>query len=429
MKKSFDIVIVGAGPAGLSAALAAAESGQRIAIIDSNPQIGGQIWRASPHFTVPALALALYQQIASAPNIEVIAMAKVVAAPRTGQLLIERPDSSFLLEYQQLILCTGARELFLPFPGWTLPGVTGAGGLQALVKAGSQIKNQRIVIAGSGPLLLASAETAQKAGAQVLLIAEQASKSSVRHFGLKLWRWPAKVWQALSLPHQLYQPNQYVIEALGQQRLEAVRIQTAQGVVEMACDRLACGFGLVPNIQLGQLLGCQIEQQALSVDDFQLSTKAQIYAAGECTGFGGSELSLVEGRIAGYAATQQLQKAAGLFQKRQSYQYFAQLLQQHFKLRDELKQLARAETILCRCEDVSYAKVAARASWIDAKLHTRCGMGACQGSTCATTAAFLFDWTLAQSRPPLLPTRAESLIAMSDCSLSEESNTLEEVSY
>ncbi|MDW7571875.1 FAD/NAD(P)-binding oxidoreductase, partial [Klebsiella pneumoniae] len=97
--------------------------------------------------------------------------AKIVAAPLAGQLLVERPHDSLNLSYRQLKLCTGARELFLPFPGLTLPGVTGAGGLQALIKAGTPVKNERIVIAGSGPLLLASANTAKKAEAQVLFVA------------------------------------------------------------------------------------------------------------------------------------------------------------------------------------------------------------------------------------------------------------------
>ncbi|ABO11756.1 putative oxidoreductase [Acinetobacter baumannii ATCC 17978] len=103
-----------------------------------------------------------YQQIKAHSNIEFMFGAKIVAAPFAGQLLVERPHDSLNLSYRQLILCTGARELFLPFPGWTLPGVTGAGGLQALIKAGTPVKNERIVIAGSGPLLLASADTAKK---------------------------------------------------------------------------------------------------------------------------------------------------------------------------------------------------------------------------------------------------------------------------
>lgn len=420
MKTEYDIVIVGAGPAGLSAAIAAAESGQSVVILDNNPQAGGQIWRAGPIFPVPEIAQEKYRQIQAAPNIDLLYSAKIVAAPFAGQLLIELADTSINLTYQCLILCIGARELFLPFPGWTLPGVTGAGGLQALIKAGTPVKAERVVIAGSGPLLLASADTAQKAGAEVLYVAEQASKEAVRRFAFQLWRWPAKILQALSMPYRLYQPDNYVIEAIGKDRLERVRLQTPKGIVEIACDRLACGFGLVPNTQLAQLLGCQLKQNAIVVDEYQRSSVSQIFAAGECTGFGGSELSMVEGSIAGYTATGQNQKARQLFAQRQRYQTFAHLLGESFKLRPELKKLARPDTIFCRCEDVSYAKVLERESWIDAKLHTRCGMGACQGSTCATAAACLFDWQLPNARPPLLPTRVKSLIAMSTTPLNQK---------
>ncbi|KAA5586518.1 FAD/NAD(P)-binding oxidoreductase, partial [Pseudomonas aeruginosa] len=117
-------------------------------------------------------------------------------------------------------------------------------------------------IAGSGPLLLASADTAKKAEAQGLYVAEQAASSSVRKFELQLWSWPSKIIQALSLPYRLNQPNSYVVEANGQERLERVRLQTPKGIIEDECDRLACGFGLVPNTQLGQLLGCQIKDNA-----------------------------------------------------------------------------------------------------------------------------------------------------------------------
>ncbi|MFX5191331.1 FAD-dependent oxidoreductase, partial [Acinetobacter baumannii] len=110
-----------------------------------------------------------------------------------------------------------------------------------------------------------------------------------------LWRWPSKIIQALSLPYRLYQPNSYVVEAIGQERLERVRLQTPKGIIEIECDRLACGFGLVPNTQLGQLMGCQIKDNAITVDDYQRTSQPQVWAAGECTGFGGSELAMVEG--------------------------------------------------------------------------------------------------------------------------------------
>lgn len=412
MKTDYDIIIVGAGPAGLAAAIAAAESGKHIALLDDNPIAGGQIWRAGPHIKLPKLAIRKRQQVAELTNVALINGAKIVAAPLQGNLLVELAEQSYNFHYRQLVICTGARELFLPFPGWTLPGVTGVGGLQALIKAGMPVANERIVIAGSGPLLLASAATAKKRGASLAYIAEQATKASVHRFARSLWRWPHKLLQAITLPHSHYHCASYVVEALGTDRLEAVKIETAKGLIEVACDRLACGFGLAPNIQLGQMLGCHLTDNALAVDKFQRTSQLNIYAAGECTGFGGSELAMVEGSRAGYAVIGQLDKAAALHGEHDRWQNFADLLASSFTLRPELKTLAKADTLLCRCEDVPFAKVAIRSNWIDAKQHTRCGMGACQGRTCASAAKFLFDWQLPNARPPLFPTRVDTLINM-----------------
>lgn len=412
MNKKYDVVIVGAGPAGLSAALSAAESGQNIVILDNNPQPGGQIWRAGPVFPIPPLAKEKYDKLEKFKNIDFIYSAKIVASFNQNQLIVELSDHALTLTYTNLILCTGARELFLPFPGWTLEGVTGAGGLQALIKAGTPIKNERIVIAGSGPLLLASAQTARKAQAHVVYIAEQAPKSKTYKFALQLWQWPQKIFQALSMPFHLYQPNSYIIEAIGTNKLEAVRLQTPSGVVTIECDRLACGFGLVPNIQLAQMLKCHIEENQIKTNQYQLTSQSNIYAAGECTGFGGSELSIIEGTLAGYAATNDLERANELLTQKQHYQKFADLLKHSFNLRPEIKQLARPDTIFCRCEDVSFEKISNRKNWIDAKIHTRCGMGACQGSTCAATAACLFDWEIKNARPPVFPARLKTLTTM-----------------
>jgi len=412
MNTEYDIIIVGAGPAGLSAAIAAAESGKQIALLDDNPLAGGQIWRAGPNIKLPKLALEKRQQVADLVNVTLINSAKIVAAPSEGTLLVELAEQSYNFHYHKLIICTGAREMYLPFPGWTLPGVTGVGGLQALIKADMPVVNERIVFAGSGPLVLASAATAKKAGAKIVYIAEQASKAKVHKFASHLWRWPHKLLQAMTLPHSHYRCDSYVLEALGKDKLQAVKIQTPKGVKEVVCDRLACGFGLVPNIQLGQMLGCHLANDAIAVDNLQRTSQLNIFAAGECTGFGGSELAMTEGSRAGYAVIGQLDKATALQSEHEKWQRFADLLNSSFVLRQELKTLAKADTILCRCEDVSFAKVAVRNNWIDAKQHTRCGMGACQGRTCASAAKFLFDWQLPNARPPLFPTRVETLIAM-----------------
>ncbi|MDI9674875.1 FAD/NAD(P)-binding oxidoreductase, partial [Pseudomonas aeruginosa] len=128
------------------------------------------------------------------------------------RLLLEDPQRGWQVGYRRLVLCTGARELLLPFPGWTLPGVTGAGGLQALAKGGL-------------PQLAGPAREAYGEGGQ---------GSRRRLFA------------------RSYRADSYVLAALGEERLEAVRLREGGRVREIACERLACGFGLVPNVQLGQ---------------------------------------------------------------------------------------------------------------------------------------------------------------------------------
>ncbi|CAI8839190.1 NAD(P)/FAD-dependent oxidoreductase [Pseudomonas donghuensis] len=414
MNEHTNLLIIGAGPAGLAAALAAAPRATRIVLLDDNPLPGGQIWRDGPQAKVPAQARQLREQVLACTNVQYYSGTRVIAQPGPDTLLVEDPERGWQIRYDRLILCTGARELLLPFPGWTLPGVTGAGGLQALIKGGIPVHNQRIVIAGSGPLLLASAATAKANGARVLRIAEQASGAAVAGFAAQLPRWPRKLLQSISLFDRQYRTASHVLAALGTDRLEGVRLKHKGKVVEMACDRLACGFGLIPNIQLAEALGCAVEQQAIAVDAWQATSQPGIYAAGECTGFGGSERALVEGAIAGCAATGNRQAAQQLWRRRARWHGFASALNNAFALDPALKSLATADTLVCRCEDVPYAALVGHRDWRQAKLASRCGMGACQGRVCGAATAHLFGWQPSAPRPPFSPARIDTLLCLEE---------------
>ena len=408
-----DIAIVGAGPAGLSAAQAALQSGASVAIVDDNPRAGGQIWRQGPGVAVPAAAGARLK-VLSHPNVRHLAATRIVAESKPGSLLLEDDERGLLLEYGTLILCCGARELLLPFPGWTLPGVTGAGGLQALIKQGLDVRGRRTVIAGSGPLLLASAATARHAGARVLRVLEQATRADVLGFGAGLWRWPSKLVQATQLMTAAYRPDAHVVEAFGDKRLEGVRIRQGGRETELECDRLACGFGLVPNTVLPSHLGCRLENGAVAVDTYQRTSRAGHFAAGECTGVGGSELAIVEGEIAGCVATGQSGRLSVLIERRARWQAFADAVRERFAIREPIRNLARPDTLICRCEDVRFDAVANAPGWAAAKLQSRCGMGACQGRVCGAATRALLGWTPPVPRTPLVPARIGTLL-LDDC--------------
>ncbi|WP_283188299.1 FAD/NAD(P)-binding oxidoreductase [Pseudomonas sp. PMCC200344] len=414
MSEHADLLIIGAGPAGMAAALAAAPSGAHIVLLDDNPLPGGQIWRDGPQVKLPNPARQMRERLEACSNIRRHSGTRVIACAGPKQLLVEDADRGWLIGYDKLILCTGARELLLPFPGWTLPGVTGAGGLQALIKGGLPVQDERIVIAGSGPLLLASAATAKHNGARVLRIAEQACAAAVAGFAAQLPRWPNKLMQSVTLFDRHYRTGTHVLAALGNERLEGVRLQQQGKIVELECDRLACGFGLIPNTQLGQALGCELEDQAIAVDAWQTTRRADHFAAGECTGFGGSELALVEGAIAGHAAVGDLDSARALWPRRARWQGFANALNKAFTLDPQLKSLAQPDTLVCRCEDVPYAALAGHTDWREAKLASRCGMGACQGRVCGGALQHLFGWQPSAPRPPFSPARIETLLCLDD---------------
>ncbi|MHB9834264.1 FAD-dependent oxidoreductase [Paraburkholderia terrae] len=416
----FDVVVVGAGPAGLAAACEAAKTGARVAVLDDNPRAGGQVWRNGPAHPPSDELAALLHGICATGNVMLASAMRVIAPLDKGRLLIESAEQGgACIGYDRLILATGARELLLPFDGWTLPGVTGAGGLQALIKGGVPVRGERIVIAGSGPLLLASLATARAAGARVVAVIEQAPMASVLRFGVSLGATPAKLVQAAQLTRGFaglrYLTSSVVRAAQGSGSVERAIVERAGGRTEtIDCDRIACGYGLVPNTTLARALGCATRADgAIAVDEAQRTSVANIFAAGECVGVGGMELARVEGRLAGLAAVD-VDQGEQLRRERERWQGFAARVESAFALRDHARQLPTDDTLLCRCEDVSIGEVRAHASWRDAKLHTRCGMGACQGRICGGAAQALLGWDVTQVRPPIHPAQIATLILAAD---------------
>ena len=414
--RSFDVLIVGAGPAGLAATVSASGHGRGVGLVDDNPDLGGQIWRGErPRPSTPSAAS--WFRKAREAEFQALPGTRVVGKAGPNTLLAESGGRPIELTYRSLILATGARELFLPFPGWTLPNVLGAGGLQALVKSGLPIEGKSVVVAGSGPLLLAVAALLGKKGAVVRAIVEQAPMGRLVRFGLGLWAEPGKLWQAIGLRREIggvrYRAGCWPSEAIGDDVLRSVRLTDGRSTWSVDCDYLACGFGLVPNLELPSLLGCEIRDGGTVVDDRQRTTVPEIHCAGESTGIGGLDLALLEGQVAGLVAVGKRDEASALLERRDKARRFADALERSFALRDELRHLARPDTIVCRCEDVPAGALVGRSSWVDAKLQTRCGMGPCQGRICGPSTAFLHGWERGSIRPPIFPVDVENLADLS----------------
>jgi NADPH-dependent 2,4-dienoyl-CoA reductase/sulfur reductase-like enzyme len=402
------IVIIGAGPAGMAAACAA--SGQRVIVIDDNPAAGGQIWRGG-HQKGPAHHWLRRFRHA---GVQLVGASRVIGLGASSKsLLIEQADGAVSIAYGRLIIATGARELFLPFPGWTLPNVVGVGGLQALAKSGLPLEGKRIVIAGSGPLLLAVAASLRGQGAHISLIAEQASFQALAGFAARLLSFPSKLREALRLECQLlavpYHTGAWVEAAHGQGRVASATIVSGGKRWLETCDYLAVAYGLTPNLEISMLLGCEIQDGRVVVDSFQRTTVPDVYCAGEPTGIGGVELALLEGEVAGACAVGRADSVSSLMASRDRWRSFASALNHAFELRPELRSLAKPDTLICRCEDVTLGRLAAHQTWRSAKLHTRCGMGPCQARICGPALGFLRGWHVDSVRPPLFPTRVGSL--------------------
>lgn len=421
---AWDVAVVGAGPAGIAAAVAAAEAGRRVVVLDEGQRPGGQIWRhregeapaaARPWLTRLARSGAELRLGAAVVDVE----GPVTEDPERGfRLTLEGGEGAGVVEAARIVVATGARELFLPFPGWTLPGVVGVGGAQALLKSGLEVAGKRVVVAGSGPLLLPVSAALAAAGADVRLVAEQAPPARVRHFAVGLWRHPRRVLDAVTYRSAAwrtpYRLGSWVTRARGEERLQAVEVSLGGRRREIECDLLCTGFGLVPNLALARLLGCEVVDGVVRVDGHQRTSVEGVWCAGEGTGVAGVDASLVEGTIAGLAAAGRPEAATPHLRARDRARRFGERMRQAFASRPELRAIADAGTLVCRCEDVRLEALRAEWSGRQAKLYTRIGMGPCQGRVCGPAAEYLFGWQVEGGRMPASVATVETLAGAGD---------------
>jgi NADPH-dependent 2,4-dienoyl-CoA reductase/sulfur reductase-like enzyme len=412
-----DVAVVGAGPAGIAAAVHASGAGRRVVVLDAAPRAGGQIWRHRSRESLPRVAREWLDRL-DRSGAEMLLGTGVVDACPGLRLGAEQQGQAITVHAGTVVLATGAQERFLPFPGWTLPGVMGVGGAQALVKAGMDVGGRRIAVVGTGPLLLPVAAALRRAGADLRLVAEQAPAARVLAFAASLWRSPGRLAQAAAYRAAFagvrYRWGTWVTRVDAVEGELHVTYSDGRSTWAEPVDLLCAAAGLVPSTELARLFGCEVSEHGVVVDRFQQTTVPQVYAAGEPTGNTGVDAALIEGTIAGLVAAGRGAEAGQYLRERDRHAAFSIRVSSAFRLREELRGRVDPDTIVCRCEDVP--RSALQASWgaRQAKLTTRAGMGSCQARVCGPAMQFLFGAGPDTVRLPLIPTPLGVLADLSE---------------
>jgi len=442
LKAKYHVVIIGSGIGGLSAAHTLSGHGLDILLIDENAHPGGQLLRKSEasskkffNFKPDSVKTQGFSLIKKTKDdcseVDRIQQAQVLGIFKDKRLLIHtqgNKNSGQIIEVQaeHLILATGARERYLPFKGWTLPGVMSLGAAQILMKSYGVLPAFQTVIAGSSPLMMVLAsEILSNKGKVSAILDENPFRKKLSFLPLTQHHWPKLLegvfYTAQMMCSRVPMVNQTrVIEARGKENLASVIVAktTQDGHVitgtetEYVSQALTIGYGFVPNIELAVQAGCDIEYNAdgggwiVTVDKNLESSVNSIYAAGEITGIAGGKKSYIQGKLVAISVLKKLGKL-NFRNKRSSF--LMQVKQLHSLNHEQttyaaflnrlcqLPQVAYSQipddTLICRCENITMGtiKKAIEQGFITSgglKKATRCGMGRCQGRICGT---IIFD--------------------------------------
>ncbi len=461
MSEVYDLAVIGAGPAGMLAAISAGETGVSTVLIDHYPQPGGQYYKSLPaaYRAVQKTAEEI-EGYALAGRLQALPITRLYGALTWGVFKRENDQGFQVTLYgenapkqifaRQLVLANGAYDTPVAFPGWTLPGVITSGAALVLLKNQRTAPFRRVLATGTGPLLLSAAAHLAAAGVEIAGVCEvnRIRPKMLRH-GLTL----LKEWQrmlegagyirALARGKASYKFGWTIVEAHGSEQVEeaviaridahGIPIPGTQQVLQV--DGVVCGYGLTPNTSLARMLGCRLEFNPLThawepwrSETFETSV-AGVYMVGDCAGIRGAHNARLEGQVAGIAAAHSSGRIRqpvvdrllaklkpGLRQQRR----FGQVLGEFFSPMPGLISLSQDDTIVCRCEEIRLgevkAAVAAGARTIgEVKMITRVGMGNCQGRMCEHSVAGAIVQQLANqqatpetvgfysTRPPLHP--------------------------
>lgn len=457
--RSVEVVVVGAGPAGMAAAQAAAECGASVVIVDEYARAGGQYFkRAAPSFALGPAELSREHERGERsrhalenPAITHLSGAVCWGVFDAGTAMVWHEGKSKAIDAKAIVLATGAYDRPVPFSGWTLPGVMTAGGAQSFAKTQWVMPGRRVVLAGAGPFLLPVAQQIIRSGAEIVALVEATSpRQWIPHLPALWGQWGrfAEAWDYMKSIRRAKVPIRYchkVVAARGNDAVEEVSIVRIDGdwrAIEgsettIEADALAVGYGFLASIELAASIGCDLRWDSDCVgwfvrsDTTMATTVPGVFAAGEVVGFAGAAPALAEGTIAGVSAAlhagcnadladQRRQQAIG---NRARLERFASSVNRLFRPRPGLFESLTGDMIVCRCEEVTAEEVR-RYAVHDAgsvkaiKDLTRAGMGLCQGRFCRSTIASIIaderqvpleSVSFPRIRPPVKPIPAGAI--------------------
>jgi thioredoxin reductase/bacterioferritin-associated ferredoxin len=394
---SLDLLIVGAGPAGIGAAVEAAAHGLSVMVLDENTAPGGRIWQAletrGAKDADEAEALALIQRFRDS-SAQAHWNATVWAIEPDGQVFWSDAAGAHSVFARNVLLATGTTERPLPIPGWTLPGVMTVGAAQIALKTGGLLPDKGTWLAGQGPLLLLYATQVLDAGGTIAGVIDLsdgfASVRALRHVSMAAW---PEIRRGLAWRRRLSAAGMRwlaasAVRADGEAALRSVSFRTPQGWKTEAADLLLLHDGVIPSVQISRALGCAHTWNETQhcwqpvVDEWGRTSVPGVLIAGDGAGIGGAVAAVLSGRIAalglagGDASALRAERARHLAVRPLLDTLFAPL---PMRLDDA--------TLVCRCEEVTAGAVrqAVRTGCLgmnQLKSYTRCGMGPCQGRTC-----------------------------------------------
>lgn len=433
MSPRYDIAILGAGPAGMSAAVQATELGAKVVVLDEQPVPGGQIYRNVDHATAEQHRILgkdysdgqTLTRAFVASGAEHLAGSTIWNVTRTGRVTYSRDGSPAELQARHLILATGATERPMPLPGWTLPGVMTAGAAQILLKSGGLVAEGAVLV-GSGPLLYLVAAQMIALGQKPKALVETQSMADLRaasaHFGaaLKGWRDLAKgaglLATILRAGVRRYTGARR-ISLQGDGAVERVTFTARGRSVVIETRTVLLHHGVVPNTQISQALrlehcydpGQRCFRPVVTEDG--ASSVPSIGIAGDGAGIGGAKVAALSGRIAAYGAARRLglvseaairDTMAGLQKARAGELRIRPFLDRAYPPAQQ-SLAPEDDTIICRCEEVTAGDIRRFAALgckgpNQAKAFGRAGMGPCQGRFCGLSVTEILAAETGQSQ-------------------------------